>query len=217
MIEKRVYTIKTGRFETGTEEQQKLFMELFGKEKVQYQFDFYFHWYNIVHEYGHCLCDYYNSDVVGLKQELLVNRFAVSFWSYAGYHKELQDLAEMVHGILQKMKSPVPDGLSFIRYYEQIWGTDKIMEVPIYGYFQFKSVLMALEDRKGLADVLEEMGIEGSLDGNVYPYRKYPISVETAQAVLEHLQLFLDGIGMKRPKVNLELVDEPFVQCAAIS
>ena len=59
----------------------------------------------------------------------MVNRFAVSFWSYAGYHKELQDLAEMVHGILQKMKSPVPDGLSFITYYELIWGTDKIMEV----------------------------------------------------------------------------------------
>ena len=38
MTEKRDYTIKTGRFERGTEEQQKLFIELFGKENVQYQF-----------------------------------------------------------------------------------------------------------------------------------------------------------------------------------
>lgn len=217
MIDKMIYTIKTGRFEKGTKEEQKLFIELFGKENIQYKFDFYFHWYNIIHEYGHCLCDYYHTGVVGLMQELLVNRFAVSFWSYAGYDKELQDLTEMVHGILQKMKSPVPDGLSFITYYEQIWGTERIMEVPIYGYFQFKSVLMALEDREGLADVLKEMGIEASLYGNVSPCRRYSISVETAQDVLDFLQQFLDDIGIGHPNVDLELVDEPSVQCASFS
>lgn len=212
-----IYAIKTGQFEKGTKEQQTAFIELFGKEGIQYKFDFYFHWYNIVHEYGHCLCNYYDTSIVGLKQELLVNRFAVGFWAYAGYDEELHDLEKLLSGILQKMKSPVPDNLSFTAYYEQIWNTDQIMEVPIYGYFQFKSVLMALEEREELAEVFKEMGINRLLNDKVYPYKKYSFSVETAQMVLDDLQQFLDDVGVEHPMVTLELVDDPSTHCAAIS
>ncbi len=66
-----MYTIQTGKFEKGTKEQQSAFINLFGSENIQYKFDFYFHWYNIVHEYGHCLCSHSNSDIIGLKQEFL--------------------------------------------------------------------------------------------------------------------------------------------------
>ena len=77
------FIITTGQFEKGSEEQQAAFIQLFGAEDVQAKFDFYFHWYNIVHEYGHCLCCYYESETVGLKQELLVNDFAAGIWKYA--------------------------------------------------------------------------------------------------------------------------------------
>ena len=57
------YTIKTGQFEKGTQAQQTAFVQLFGAENIQYN---------------------------DLKQEFLVNRFAVSIWRYAGYEKELK-------------------------------------------------------------------------------------------------------------------------------
>ena len=129
------YIIYSGQFEKGTQEQQVAFRELFGAQNTQYKFDFYFHWYNIIHEYGHCLCSYYNSDITGLKQELLVNRFAVSIWKYAGYEQELKELYEIINEALRKIKVPVPNDMSFTEYYENIWGTDALMEMPIYGYF----------------------------------------------------------------------------------
>ena len=163
-----MYTIQTGKFEKGTKEQQSAFINLFGCENIQYKFDFYFHWYNIVHEYGHCLCSHSNSDIIGLKQEFLVNDFAVNLWAYAGYEKELKALYKMLNEILERIKNPVPETLSFIDYYGQIWESDKIMEVPIYGYFQFKSVQMALEDRRNLKDIFREMGIKREIKESTY-------------------------------------------------
>ncbi|MDF2588114.1 MAG: hypothetical protein K0S41_1955 [Anaerocolumna sp.] len=46
------YKIISGRYETGTEEQQKGYNQLFGDERIQEKFDLYFHWFNIVHEIG---------------------------------------------------------------------------------------------------------------------------------------------------------------------
>ena len=100
-----MYTIQTGKFEKGTKEQQSAFINLFGCENIQYKFDFYFHWYNIVHEYGHCLCSHSNSDIIGLKQEFLVNDFAVNLWAYAGYEKELKALYKMLNEILERIKT----------------------------------------------------------------------------------------------------------------
>lgn len=157
------YIIYSGQFEKGTQEQQAAFTQLFGFENIQYKFDFYFHWYNVIHEYGHCLCSHYNSDIIGLKQEFLVNNFAVSIWQYAGYEEALKNLHKMINEILQRIKDPVPNHMSFADFYEQLWGTDQIMDVAIYGYFQFKSVQLSLENREGLETVLEKMGIEQPL------------------------------------------------------
>lgn len=206
------YIIKTGQLEKGTQGQQAAFIQLFGTENVQYKFDLYFHWYNIAHEYGHCLCDYHESNIIGLKQELLVNRFAVGIWKYAGYEKELIILQKMLREILQNIKSPVPDNMSFIDFYESIWGTDQIMEVPIYGYFQFKSVQMALEDGSELAAVFKEMGIHEEIHNSKCAYKEYFISAETAKEVLNDLQHFLHHLGIEQPVVDIELVDDPSIQ-----
>ena len=165
------FTITTGQFETGTREQQAAFVQLLGPEDVQYKFDFYFHWYNIAHEYGHCLCNYYESDMIDLKQEFLVNRFAVSLWRYAGYEKELLYLQKMLNGIIQGIKNPIPSGISMEDYYEQIWGTDQLMDAAVYGYLQFRSVLMALESRVELPHVLKEMGIHTELKPAALAYK----------------------------------------------
>lgn len=206
--------IYSGQFEKGTQEQQAAFTQLFGVENIQYKFDFYFHWYNIIHEYGHCLCTHHDSDIIGLKQELLVNRFAVSIWQYAGYEDELRSLQKMMNEVLQRIKNPVPDNMSFTDYYEQIWETDEIMKVEIYGYFQFKSVQMALENRENLETVLEEMGIHKEISNRCLPYKKYSISAYTAKEALHDIRHLLDSLGIEQPLVDFELVDDPSVQCA---
>lgn len=210
------YTIITGRLEKGTQEQQTAFIQLFGTENVQYKFDFYFHWYNIAHEYGHCLCDCYQSDIIGLKQEFLVNRFAVSLWRYAGYEQELDCLKKMLNEVLRDIKNPVPAGMSIEDYYEQIWGTDQIMDVAVYGYLQFKSVLIALECRPELADVLREMGIHEEINSVTCPHKKYFVTAETAKEVLNDLRRFLDALGIEQPEADVELIDDPWVQCMRI-
>lgn len=207
------YTICTGQFEKGTQEQQAAFIQLLGSDDVQYKFDFYFHWYNIVHEYGHCLCSHHESKIIGLKQELLVNRFAVSIWKYAGYENELKSLHKMLSEILQNIKNPVPDNMSFTDYYEQIWETDKIMEVPIYGYFQFKSVQIALEAENELATVLKEMGIHNEINNNPFPHKEYSVSAKTAKEVLNDLRRLLSHLDIEQPMVDIELVDDPSIHC----
>lgn len=211
-----MYVIKTGQFEKGTLEQQEAFIQLFGPENIQYKFDVYFHWYNIVHEYGHCLCDYYQSNTVGMKQELLVNRFAVSIWKYAGYEKELKDLRKMLEDILQKIKSPIPEEMSFIEFYEQIWGTEQMMSVWVYGYFQFEGVRMALEKMEEPDTVLKEMGIDTEIRYDTVRYKAYEISAVTAKEVLKDVQKILNDMGIEQPMTQIELVDDPFLQCANI-
>lgn len=208
------YIIYSGQFEKGTQEQQAAFTQLFGSENIQQKFDVYFHWYNIIHEYGHCLCMHYNSDTVGLKQEFLVNKFAVSIWQYAGYEAELKNLQKMINEILQNIENPVPGNISFIDYYEQIWGTNEIMNVAVYGYFQFKSVQMALENRENLESVLEEMGIHKKISSRHPSHKKYSISAYTAKEALRDIRHLLDSLGIEQPLADVELVDDPSIQCA---
>ena len=207
------YTINTGQFETGTPEQQAVFIQLFGSENIQYKFNLYFHWYNIAHEYGHCLCSYHKSNIIGLKQEFLVNRFAVSIWQYAGYEQELKTLQKMLSEMLQRIKNPVPENMSFTDYYEQIWATDEIIKVPIYGYFQFKSVQTALANREDLATVLGEMGIHTEISNRPLSHKKYSISVQTAKEALHDIRYLLDSLGIEQPMVDVELVDDPSIHC----
>ena len=119
----------------------------------------------------------------------------------------------MLAPILQHIKKPVPDNMSFIDFYEQIWDTDQIMEVPIYGFFQFKSVQMALEDGIETATVFKEMGIHKEINNSTFFYKEYFISAETAKEVLNDLRHLLNSMGIEQPAVEIELVDDPTIQC----
>lgn len=65
-------------------------------ENAQHKFDLYFHWYNIMHEYGHCLLDFHKHDSCGVLQEMLVNQFAVSYWKARGFQDSLNELRAML-------------------------------------------------------------------------------------------------------------------------
>ena len=103
--------------------------------------------------------------------------------------------------------------MSFIDYYAQIWGTDEIMKVPVYGYFQFKSVQMALENKEDLATVLGEMGIHREINYRCLSHKKYSISAQTAKEVLHDIRNLLDSLGIEQPMTDIELVDDPSIQC----
>lgn len=123
-------------------------------------------------------------------------------------------MQKMLNEALQRIKSPVPEHMSFAEYYNQIWGTDALMQVPIYGYFQFKSVLMALENREDLETVLMDMGIHKKIGKQDLANKNYSISADTAKLVLYDIRHLLDGLGIAQPLTDVQLVDDPFIQCA---
>lgn len=203
------YKITTGCLERGTSEQKAPFQMMLGNN-AQYKFDLYFHWYNVVHEYGHCLLDFNENEVVGLAQEMLVNKFAVSYWKTRGFTERIAELRAMLEETLKVFPCPVPEGETFIGWYEKIWGTEQLMSVPIYGYFQFKSVLVALDETTCLEDWLTETGFSGfSLPENGVARPEYAVEASSAEKVLADLMAFLKAAGVHCPEVSVELADDP--------
>ena len=145
-----------------------------------------------------------------------MNRFAVNIWRYAGCEQELKSLQEMINEILQRINNPVPAHMSFIEYYEQLWGTEELVQVPIYGYLQFKSVQMALENIEDLETILSEIGIHKKIGSQTLPHKSYSISADTAKEVLDDIRNLLDSFGIAQPPVELKLVDDPSMQCGGL-
>lgn len=208
------YKIITGRLEKGSPEQKSIYAQLFGAEDIQQKFDFYFHWYNIAHEYGHCILDFNNKGIGGVMEEIIVNKYAVCYWRQAGFDKELIELRDMLENALTALPNPVPEGKTFTEWYTDIWGSPQLMTVPIYGYFQFKSVLIAMVDSHELSSWFSEVGI----DGFNYPEKSqsppYPVSAESAIKYLEDLHHFHEKSTFKVPNAVIELTDDPMTQCS---
>lgn len=203
------YKITTGCLERGTDEQKGPFVMMLGNN-AQHKFDLYFHWYNIVHEYGHCLLDFHKHDSCGVLQEMLVNQFAVSYWKARGFQDMLNELRAMLEATLATFPCPVPAGEDFIGWYEKIWNTELLMSVPVYGYLQFKSVLMALDEMPDLAGWLKKAGIKGfSLPENGVARPEYAVEAASAPKVLADLMAFLEAGGVAHPEVCVELADDP--------
>lgn len=112
-----LYKIVSGRYETGTREQQQAFAQLFGNENIQSRFDLYFHWYNVIHELGHCLVDSCEISMDPVQEELYVNSFAVAYWKTADANRNLWKLREMITEILGQIQSPVPPDTNFAAFF----------------------------------------------------------------------------------------------------
>lgn len=89
--------------------------------------------------------------------------------------------------------------------------------VAMYGYFQLACVVEAMKAGNGLGEVLREIGISAvQLDS----IRKYSGDVSAARAQ-DVIDLCLNnlsdaGVLLDDCQVQLELVDNPEVQCARI-
>ena len=212
-----MYKIISGQYETGTAEQQEGYKQLFGEENIQYKFDLYFHWYNIIHELGHCLIDVRDIrqelNLSNVREEMLVNQFAVAYWNYTGRADRIKELEAILNDILSNIPSPVPDGMEFTEYYESIWGTELLNNVAVYGYFQLNSVLEAIRLNKDLRTVLASMNIELSEDVDMDIYDG-TVCAQNAHKVLDIALGNLGKLGITALDVCLELTDNPMIQCA---
>lgn len=207
------YKIISGQYELGTEDQQSEFKMLLGEDNIQYKFDLYFHWYNIVHELGHCVVDSQKINMSDVQEEMFVNEFAVAYWKHIGAEKQMKELEDILNGINANMASPVPCDIGFAEYYESIWGTKVLDNVMLYGYFQLKSVLEALTGKKDLKTVLNSIDI--NLNSNI-SMSKYEdtICAKNAYKVLENVVTNINKLDISPIQVVLELVDDPMIQCA---
>ncbi len=206
------YKIISGQYEHGTREQQQEYQMLLGKDNTQYKFDLYFHWYNIIHELGHCIIDVQNINLSNVQEEMFANEFAVAYWKYIGCDAQISELENMLKEILTGMPSPVPDDIHFLEYYQSIWGTEVLNSVMLYGYFQLKSVLTAIEHNKSLETVLASINIKmGSV--HMAPYSGV-ICAQKSRQVLNAALTNISKLNIASLEVSIELVDDPMVQCA---
>lgn len=207
------YVIMSGKFESGNEEQQQGYKMLFGAENIQYFFDLYFHWYNLVHEMGHCIVEKQSAEFSKVDEEMYVNSLAVAYYRYMGEDEKLGQLKERLTNILNQVPAPMPEGEGFVDFYTRIWNTEAINNVMIYGYFQLRSVLEALKNEKDLDAVLKEIGVEIKASENL---EKCTAEIKSDNAVLflETARKNLISLGVEVPEIRLELVDNPMIQCA---
>ncbi len=208
-----MYKIISGQYELGTEDQQSEFKMLLGEDNIQYKFDLYFHWYNIVHELGHCLVDSQQINMSDVKEEMFVNEFAVAYWKYIGAEVQINELEDMLNRIHANIESPVPYDIGLVEYYESIWKTEVIDNVMVYGYFQLISVLEALKVKKDFKTVLNSIGID--LNSNII-MSKYEGAICAANAykVLDNAVANINELDINPIQVILELVENPTIQCA---
>ena len=207
------YVILTGRFETGIEEQQQGYIQLFGADNIQYFFDLYFHWYNIIHELGHCIVEKQGAVMSRVDEEMYVNRLAVAYYRYMGEDSRLKELEERLTKILSQFPAPMPEGETFLDFYTRIWNTEQINNVMIYGYFQLNSVLEAFHNEGSLKDVLKEIGIDASEQNEKCACTEEIASANT-QAFLQSALKNLSAMGIQMPQIRVELQDDPMIQCA---
>ncbi len=212
-----IYRIISGRYETGTKEQQQGFAQLFGNENTQFRFDLYFHWYNVIHELGHCLVSSRKISMNPVQEELYANSFAVAYWKMADANGNLQKLREMITEVLNQIPSPVPPDTDFIAFFQSIWNSEAMQTVAMYGYFQLACVLEAMKAEKNFWEVLGEIGISAVSTSLVQTYNG-KISSECAQDVVRLCIANLSNAGVvfEDFQIELELVDNPEVQCARI-
>lgn len=149
--------IVTGQYQKAPAEQKQMIQELFGEE-VEYKYEIYFHWYNVLHELGHAIMMFNaSSELHPAEEEQLVNNFAYAYWRHYGEEKKLKDLRSIVGETIQKFSIPAHDNESYLDYAKRVWGTDELFSFNNYGWFQFSSVQAAITEAPELEQVLNRM------------------------------------------------------------
>lgn len=144
--------IITGQYPKSDEASQKFLKCLFGPN-AEYRYELYFHWYNLIHELGHAIMMFNNSERPHpAEEEQLVNDFAAAYWRHYGEQDKLRDLEDTVTDALSRLPA-LTDG-DYLEYAKAHWGEEMLWTFEGYGWFQFNSVGKALSRQHSLEEAL---------------------------------------------------------------
>lgn len=190
--------IITGQYRTADEAQKAQVRRLLG-ENAEYDFEIYFHWYNIVHEIGHAVMQFYSPlRPHPADEEQLVNDFAAAYWAHYGESGKMRTLREIVSGTLSRFAQPA-DGMSYLEYAKKVWGKPELYTFNNYGWFQFHCVSRSLSGQKTLAQALSSMGVSAAQAQEKRVF-VYPVDEAMPVKVLEDAARELRRWGIPLPQ-----------------
>lgn len=190
--------IVTGDYQKAPVEQKKMIQELFG-ENAEYNYEIYFHWYNVLHELGHAIMMFNTSSRPHpADEEQLVNDFAYAYWMHYGEQEKLNELCSIVAETIQKFSIPANQNESYIDYAKRKWGTEELFSFNNYGWFQFSGVQAAVTGSPDLEQALRHM-----CDNQISPQKaetlQYEIGDQMAALVVADAIKLMKDWGIRLP------------------
>ncbi len=206
---KKNILIITGRYGKGAPSDNEIVDNIFGKEYARERFELYFHWYNLIHELGHGIIEYNSaSRLHPVKEEQLVNDFAVAYWTYYGEKEKLDELDTIVSYALKHVKRPA-DNLTHIEYAYNNWGKEELMNFNNYGWFQFSCVKNSLSEKKPMESVLPQMGVQCVItnEQQLLPYTLRGEKI--SEKIVGDAVRIINKWGAALPDVSVAFDDDP--------
>lgn len=201
--------ITTGQYITAPLKQKLVIRNLFG-EDVEYNFEIYFHWYNMIHELGHAVFEYncFNRPHPA-DEEQLVNNFAIAYWRHYGEVEKLKTLCSIVRESLSKFIVPKQNNKNYLAYAKEKWGTEELCSFNNYGWFQFSCVENSISKQITLEQALIDMGLT-HVQWEKKMLLKYNVDERIPYKVIEDAKEVLSHWGVTLPKeVSVVLSDDP--------
>lgn len=211
-IEGKIYT---GLWDKSSEDAKEPFIKLFSDEYKAGQFHkIYFQWYNIIHEFCHILRDQYGIQVdwskEGASEEQTVNDFAAAYWKKFGESSKLEFIMNEINGVLERIPNSVPKGEEFLHYFNTHFG-ENMSSVELYGFLQFTCVKRAFDSSETLSEVLNRFGIKNN---DICEKKLIYTDGYQPQTIVDDCCKILNEMGVKAPKVEVILLDDPLMQRA---
>lgn len=201
--------ITTGQYVTAPLEQQLMIRHLLG-ENVEYHFEIYFHWYNMIHELGHAIFEYNCPNRLHpADEEQLVNQFAIAYWRHYGEIEKLESLCSIVHDSLRKFVVPTDNAKDHLSYAKEHWGTEELYDFNNYGWFQFSCVEYSISQHLSLEQALSDMGLT-QVQRQQRVLFQYNVDEMMPYKVIEDAKKALCCWGIKLPtEIDVVLSDDP--------
>lgn len=201
----RYYSVTTGLYNQGTEEDQKNVETALGTENTEERFKLYFQYYNVIHELGHGLIHYNNGVKLHIvDEEQLVNDFAYAYWKYYGEEEKVKELEDIVNYAVENVGDNYKNGVDYIKLGKENSTESRFknsfFNFNDYGWFQFSSVKHSAETNKSLEEVLKEMGFDDFKLNEKKVLTYDTIDEKTSTKIIDDAVNNINSWGLKYPK-----------------
>ena len=207
----KAYSVTTARYNAGTQEQNEEVVLALGTERTEEDFRTYFQWYNVIHEMGHGMIRYNSHKKFGnAEEEQLVNDFAVAYWMMYGEADKLERMEYITSHAMNSLQSDAEPGQTYMEFAKARWGKRGFFTFRNYGWFQFSSSNESLKNKKDMATVLREMGIDSfDLPENPEIISYGVMSEEVSDQILIDAVENINSWGVYFPKVYHKYHNNP--------